>query len=150
MKQPGRYIIYLFLLLFSALSQAQTNENNIDARKRAVDYFHLESISLQGPERYDEAYEMLEYCYALDSASTSVQYFLSPYYRILGKDSVACKMLERIVWKSPDNEAYNEALSALVMLGFQKGASEKVLKKIFKENPDLRVEEAIRIALKQL
>jgi Holliday junction DNA helicase RuvA len=51
---------------------------------------------------------------------------------------------------SIDNEAYNEALSALVMLGFQKGASEKVLKKIFKENPDLRVEEAIRIALKQL
>ena len=51
---------------------------------------------------------------------------------------------------SIDNEAYNEALSALVMLGFQKGASEKVIKKIFKENPDLRVEEAIRIALKQL
>lgn len=51
---------------------------------------------------------------------------------------------------SIDNEAYNEALSALVMLGFQKGASEKVLKKIFKESPDLRVEEAIRIALKQL
>ena len=51
---------------------------------------------------------------------------------------------------SIDNEAYNEALSALVMLGFQKGTSEKVLKKIFKENPDLRVEEAIRIALKQL
>jgi Holliday junction resolvasome RuvABC DNA-binding subunit len=36
------------------------------------------------------------------------------------------------------------------MLGFQKGASEKVLKKIFKESPDLRVEEVIRIALKQL
>ena len=49
-----------------------------------------------------------------------------------------------------DNETYNEALAALAMLGFQKGASEKVLKKIFKENPDIRVEEAIRLALKQL
>lgn len=49
-----------------------------------------------------------------------------------------------------DNEAFNEALSALVMLGFQKTASEKVLKKLFKENPALRVEEAIRLALKQL
>ena len=49
-----------------------------------------------------------------------------------------------------DNETYNEALSALTMLGFQKTASEKVLKKIFKENPDIRVEEAIRLALKQL
>ena len=49
-----------------------------------------------------------------------------------------------------DNENFSEALSALVMLGFQKSASEKVLKKLFKENPDLRVEEAIRLALKQL
>lgn len=49
-----------------------------------------------------------------------------------------------------DNETFNEALSALVMLGFQKGASEKVLKKLFKEEPDLRVEDAIRMALKQL
>ena len=49
-----------------------------------------------------------------------------------------------------NSESYDEALSALIMLGFQKGASEKVLKKIFKESPDLRVEEVIRIALKQL
>lgn len=49
-----------------------------------------------------------------------------------------------------DNETYNEALAALNMLGFQKAASEKVLKKLFKETPDLRVEEAIRLALKQL
>ena len=51
---------------------------------------------------------------------------------------------------TPDNETFSEALSALVMLGFQKSSSEKVLKKLFKENPDLRVEEAIRLALKQL
>ena len=49
-----------------------------------------------------------------------------------------------------NNESFDEALSALIMLGFQKTASEKVLKKIFKESPDLRVEEAIRLALKQL
>ena len=49
-----------------------------------------------------------------------------------------------------NSESYDEALSALIMLGFQKGASEKVLKKIFKESPELREEEAIRIALKQL
>ena len=51
---------------------------------------------------------------------------------------------------TPDNETFSEALSALVMLGFQKSASEKVLKKLFKENPDIRVEEAVRLALKQL
>ena len=47
-------------------------------------------------------------------------------------------------------EAYDEALSALVMLGFAKAASEKVLRKLFADNASLSVEEAVRGALKQL
>lgn len=49
-----------------------------------------------------------------------------------------------------NNEAYNEALAALSMLGFQKVASEKALKAIFQESPSISVEEAIRSALKRL
>ena len=45
---------------------------------------------------------------------------------------------------------YDEALAALSMLGFQKTASEKTLNAIFKENPDIAVEDAIRTALKQM
>lgn len=45
---------------------------------------------------------------------------------------------------------YDEALAALSMLGFQKAASEKTLNAIFKENPDIAVEDAIRTALKQM
>lgn len=45
---------------------------------------------------------------------------------------------------------YDEALAALSMLGFQKGASDKVLTAIFKENPAMAVEEAVRTALKRL
>lgn len=51
---------------------------------------------------------------------------------------------------SQHSEAYDEALAALVMLGFTKAASEKVLQKLFKANASLGVEEAIRGALKQL
>ena len=47
-------------------------------------------------------------------------------------------------------EAFDEALAALSMLGFQKSASEKVLNAIFKDNPQLSVEDAIRTALKSL
>lgn len=47
-------------------------------------------------------------------------------------------------------EAFDEALSALVMLGFQKGASDKVLRKLLKNNPSATVEELVRLALKQL
>lgn len=48
------------------------------------------------------------------------------------------------------SEVYDEALAALVMLGFTKNATEKVLQKIFKNDSSLTVEEAIRSALKQL
>lgn len=51
---------------------------------------------------------------------------------------------------SQHSEAFEEALAALIMLGFAKTASEKVLQKIFKADPSLSVEEAIRSALKQL
>lgn len=45
---------------------------------------------------------------------------------------------------------YDEALAALSMLGFQKSASEKVLRSILKESPTMAVEDVIRHALKQL
>ena len=55
-----------------------------------------------------------------------------------------------ILLASQHPEAYDEALTALVMLGFAKNASEKVLQKIFKADASLGVEDAIRSALKQL
>lgn len=48
------------------------------------------------------------------------------------------------------NESYDEALQALQMLGFGKAASEKVLRRILKEEPTAEVESLIRLALKQL
>ena len=51
---------------------------------------------------------------------------------------------------TPDNAIFDEAMAALQMLGFQKSASDKTLKTIFKDNPKISVEEAIRTALKQM
>lgn len=48
------------------------------------------------------------------------------------------------------SEAFDEALAALAMLGFQKSQSEKALTAIFKDSPELPVEEAVRAALKRL
>ncbi|MBO5813727.1 MAG: Holliday junction branch migration protein RuvA [Alistipes sp.] len=48
------------------------------------------------------------------------------------------------------SEVYDEALAALVMLGFAKAASEKTLRQIIKESPTISVEDAVRDALKRL
>ncbi len=49
-----------------------------------------------------------------------------------------------------DNEVLTEAVSALVMLGFQKAASEKAVKAILAESPTVSVEDAVRQALRRL
>ena len=51
---------------------------------------------------------------------------------------------------SQNNEVLDETMAALVMLGFQKGASEKVVKAILNESPAISVEEAVRQALRRL
>ena len=49
-----------------------------------------------------------------------------------------------------DNEVLNETVAALVMLGFQKGASEKVVKALLKDEPSISVEDAVRQALRRM
>ena len=49
-----------------------------------------------------------------------------------------------------DNTSRQEALSALVMLGFAKATIEKVIDKIASENPTATVEQLVKISLKRL
>ena len=48
------------------------------------------------------------------------------------------------------SEVFDEALAALVMLGFTQQASQKVLKSLFSSNPTLTVEQAIKMSLKMM
>ena len=63
----------------------------------------------------------------------------------LGLEAKAVKAAGEI-----DNEVFNETVAALVMLGFQKGASEKVVKALLKDEPSISVEDAVRQALRRM
>jgi len=54
------------------------------------------------------------------------------------------------IFSSPDNTTREEALSALVMLGFGKSESAKVLDTLLGAEPDLGVEGLVKTALKKL
>lgn len=111
MKSAGRYILLLMLSL-CALASAAQNSDVKSARERAVEYYYLEAISRYEQDSLDTAYEMLEHCLALDSASLPVKYELAAYYQVLGKDSIACELLESIVREEPSNMRYCDALVA--------------------------------------
>lgn len=48
------------------------------------------------------------------------------------------------------NQASEEALEALVILGFQRQACQKVLKKLYEAEPELSVEQAVKKAMKMI
>lgn len=50
----------------------------------------------------------------------------------------------------PSSEIFEEAMAALVMLGFTQQMSQKALKKLFKQDPSITVEDAIKKALKMM
>ena len=55
-----------------------------------------------------------------------------------------------ILQPSLTNEVFEEALAALVMLGFNRVQSQKVLKKLFETEPSIAVEVAIKKALSMM
>lgn len=55
-----------------------------------------------------------------------------------------------ILEQTMSNEVFDEALAALVMLGFNRLQSQKVLKKLFENEPSIKVEMAIKKALSMM
>jgi Holliday junction DNA helicase RuvA len=66
------------------------------------------------------------------------------------KDKVKVSELGESDMFGPVNQAGEEAVAALVMLGFPQQASQKVVTKILKDKPDSSVEQIIKSALKML
>ena len=66
------------------------------------------------------------------------------------KDKVVKSPIGEQIVNTADNTLRNEALSALVMLGFIKKQAEKELDKILAAQPNLSVENVIKLALKSL
>lgn len=66
------------------------------------------------------------------------------------KDKMAKQFDLKIIEQSSSFPAKQEALTALEVLGFNSKQAEKALDKLVKENPDLKVEELIKKALKAL
>lgn len=64
------------------------------------------------------------------------------------KDKVAKENLETNNSFKLNNTIKDEALSALVLLGFNRNQADKTITNILKTNPDIEVEEVIKLALK--
>lgn len=103
-------LLSILSLALPAGANASVAVNDSVARARAAEYHYMQAVYLAEQERFDEAYELLEYCRAIDPSSSAVMYGLSPYYLVLDRDSLAQDALIRIVEAEPHNQYYNLAL----------------------------------------
>jgi len=66
------------------------------------------------------------------------------------KDKIGKPSDSAIIFSAKDNTIRQEALSALVMLGFSKNMVDKVLDKVLAENPSYSVEQLVKMSLKTM
>ena len=66
------------------------------------------------------------------------------------KDKLGKEPVDQKLFAPQDNTISDEALSALVMLGFTKNSAQKAIDKIMSQSPDSKVEQVIKQALKML
>jgi Holliday junction DNA helicase RuvA len=66
------------------------------------------------------------------------------------KDKLGKEPVDQKIFTEANNTVKEEALSALVMLGFTRAASQKAIDKIMASQADCKVETLIRMALKML
>lgn len=64
------------------------------------------------------------------------------------KDKLSKEPIDQKIFATQDNTIREEALSALVMLGFAKNTAQKAVDKILGQSPGLKVEELIKQSLK--
>lgn len=66
------------------------------------------------------------------------------------RDKIKAADVTLTIQAASHNDAYDEALGALTMLGFDRKQSEKALKALFSADPALKVEAAVKKALSML
>ena len=71
------------------------------ARRRAFDYYYLQSLALKEQGSHDAALEMLEHCLSIDPDAPAVLFELSNYYMYLGKKTEALALMQRAVKEEP-------------------------------------------------
>ena len=109
--QMSILVLLLPLQLFAAAGNGTVVEGDSVARARAFDYFYIQAISLREAEKYDEAFDMLEHCLALQPSSPIVQYELYSMYCYLGRKEEALAMIENASLGDPGNYWYRTMLA---------------------------------------
>ncbi|WP_019538019.1 tetratricopeptide repeat protein [Proteiniphilum acetatigenes] len=89
--------------------QIQLNEET----RRKFDYYFYGALNAKALGNYDQAIDLFQHCYALDSTNANVLVELGTFYNVLQEKNKALDFFRRSVTYDPDNYYYNMMLAGL-------------------------------------
>lgn len=114
---------FLFLLLTASLpvmwpvrAMAQQEKQAIqldEESRRKFDYYFYGALNAKVLGKYDQAIDLFQHCYALDSTNANVLVELGTFYNVLEEKNKALDFFRRSVTLDPDNYYYNMMLAGL-------------------------------------
>jgi tetratricopeptide (TPR) repeat protein len=115
--------IFISLLLFSLLSafvasKALAQKDNAtltlnEEERRKFDHFFYEALNAKAQGRYDEAFDLIRHCYALDSTNANVLVEMGTFYNVLQQKNEALAFFRKAVHYDSTNYYYNMVLASL-------------------------------------
>lgn len=130
MQNKNIYILFTSLFLGLTLSSfSSINESDTDKRvklepmtqalsvdqQRKLDYYFYEAINAKILDRFDAAYDLLNYCLQIDSTNSAVLYEIGSFHNSIDQKSKALEYYKKAVAYDSDNFYYNASLGSLYL-----------------------------------
>ncbi|WP_282918574.1 tetratricopeptide repeat protein [Porphyromonas macacae] len=140
MQKTKRFFIYTFFVLFASVfyGYSQTkpaDRQNID---KFGTYFY-QGVLESNLAHYAEAFDLLNYCYRIDSTNAALQFQLSRLYYALDNEEKATELLKRAYRTEPANQVYAEGLATMYMARNNYAEAIDIYKKLVRLYPNQEV-----------
>ncbi|WP_294082910.1 tetratricopeptide repeat protein [Proteiniphilum sp. UBA5384] len=132
-----------FLLLIVLLAAILPVEAMAQEEERKFDYYFYGALNAKALGKYDEAMDLFQHCYSLDSTNANVLVELGTFYNVLQEKNKALDYFRKSVHYDSSNYYYNMMLAGLSKeLGLKQDVIDiyKSLLDLYPEKFDLRFE----------
>lgn len=136
MMHKGKQIFFLIalsLISYTSLG-AQTDSLPLD-QKRKFDYYFYEAMNAKALGNYDQAFDYLNYCLAIDSTNANVLFDLGNFYNSIDQKGLAMDLIQKALEKDEENLYYNLAYASLCFENKQFSDAIEIYEKLIKKDP---------------
>lgn len=137
-------ILFLSLLVLVSNGElfSQTAGQDLPVEKlsiedrRKFDYYFYEAMNAKATQKYDEVFDYLRYCLALDTTNANVHFELGNFYSSINEKNKAMDSYRKAVSYDGNNFFYNIAYAGLCFEFKQYSDAVEQFKKLSDSNPD--------------